>query len=180
MFEQYRPPSAQKLIASYITDEYVPYQTVMYGLQDDCDYIEPATDFIVSRHLGTPCEKDGEYAPHEKITREGVERYLEDVRGYERKAPPAGQAAQIELIDDQMTCLEREAKYLINYFSRSIKREKIEALTELKRKVLEDRLSVKQAVKDIREQFPSVCSGFFSQRTKHLLISLERPQVLRR
>ena len=65
--------------------DYMSYQMVMCGQNEESLTLESATTFIAERHEGMYCKPDKDYAPQGILTKPIIKKYLEEMLAQEDK-----------------------------------------------------------------------------------------------
>lgn len=168
-----------KTMDKYFKQEYLPYAEILMthgGRVPVTELVlaDPIIDFIMARHRDEACRKDATYAPEGTVTLTGVKKYLANIHHLvsQRDCERA-----LEKSREIRGSLETSAHSFWTSSSRQkMMQIKIDALTELERRITEDGELPDVAAIAVKMQYPgALYSGFFSNsRTDALLKQLER------
>jgi len=161
--------SFQDMMHQYLHKEYIPYAQTMTDKSDiNVLLADPIIDFMMVRHLNSPCLADDNYAPAGTFTLIGLKKYLVDFLKIVSERESQHALRKIEELLNSL-CLEEKSAH---HDQQSLKRAKITALEAFK-KSIESGVDLPEAVvKKIKVIYPLADHGYFS-RTRQLFNTVE-------
>ncbi len=165
-------PSFGELMDQYLQKEYLPWASIMEKKSTTNDeFLEPISQFILERHAGQPCNTEQLFAPKGKVTKVGVDAWLQNVCHYRSKRT-------IENIGSLITSLQKESRSFWNSFDfkQKLKNAKIEAMTTLKNDLF-NHMQPSKAVEKIIKLYPFALYGNFDPRVRNMLGQLNSRAV---